>query len=69
MNQQEAVLRQTITNVVAEFLSKLNPSEQWQENIRIVHGDMSEQLLKQFEQSQRRFKYHPAEQAPQGKDD
>lgn len=59
MNQQDAYNRQLVLDTVAVFLFKMSPATAWQESVKITHEELSQELLKQFEQSQRRFKYHP----------
>jgi hypothetical protein len=47
-------------SIVALFLSKMSPSEKYQESIKIIHQQLQEELLLSHQQANREFQFIPA---------
>ena len=60
MNKKTIELDARIISIIALFLSKMSPSEKYQESIQIIHQELQQELLLSHQQANLDFKFHPA---------
>ena len=60
MNKKTIELDARIISIIALFLSKMSPSEKYQESIQIIHQELQQELLLSHQQANREFQFIPA---------